>query len=634
MTSPIRINYLYFGVLFLIFSLVHCTHIQLIEYGGWKLKTLFLFYAIGQSLLEVGFLVLLSGWIGAWKKKYQWIFVVCTLVLLLLHLIDFPLVRMMDLSIWQACKLILQETWNNFIEMLHATHIRMFTWIGLGIGCLLFLILGLLGYAVSERYSISLSMRACVCTLAIFPLTMLLCDCVLSPYFPVSYWRTYERTLPWKRTFASVKESKISLQSHLQPMLNEKEMLESISQVVSPFSMQLVVEKTAEYQKQPDIFLFIIESLRRDYLTNEVAPHLTDLERVSTSAVENIASANATQLSWFSIFYGKFPFYFATLKERKWQSGSPALYLLKKMGYRIEVFSAARLSYYKMDELIFGKNLQLADAIHSYPHDDFTPAYESDRRTMEHLIARATEKGNQRGRCYIIFLESTHFGYSWPTEKCVFWPCDDQINYLDLLVSKRTLPSVQNRYRNAIHYLDDLFGDFIQALKKTKKWEDAVIAVTSDHGEEFYEGGHLFHASSLNSAQTRIPLFFKLGKRPKESASILGSHIDLFPTLFHHLLQQEEPFQQFFDGQSILTAKKWPYTLTGRYNGCCNPYEFCMETPRQKLIAQFTQPQRLFETQEIRIMELRDTKDRQIESSSHAIEKEFLSGINELFKHP
>ncbi len=580
--------------------------------------------------------MLLGAWIGTWKKRYQWIFVALTLLLLLLHLIDFPLARMMDLSVWQAWKLIIKETWENFIEMLYATHIRMLTWIGIGIGCLLFLILGLITYGLSGKRSISLSMRSYMYTLAIFPLAMLLCDCLFLPSFPVSLWRTYEKALPWKRTLVSAKEHTLSLSAHLKPMLSEEATLESISQLTSPVSMRLIAEKkeiAEEHKRQPDIFLFIVESFRRDYLTNEIAPHLADLERISTSAVENIANANATQLSWFSTFYGKFPFYFATVKERKWRSGSPALYLLKKMGYRIEVFSAARLSYYKMDELIFGKDLQLADAIHSYQHDDSTPAYESDRKTMEHLISRTMEKGPNRGRCYIVFLESTHFGYSWPAGKGVFWPCCDQINYLDLLLSKRTLPSVQNRYRNAIHYLDSLFGDFIRAMKKTKKWEDAVVIVTSDHGEEFYEGGHLFHGSSLNSAQTRIPLFFKLGRRPKESASSLGSHIDLFPTLFHHLFEREEPFQQLFDGQSILTAKKWPYALTGRYNGCCNPYEFC-QTTRHKLIAQFTQPHLLFEAQEIRIMEMRDTKDCPIDNSMQTIEKEFRPGLDELFKYP
>lgn len=618
MKKPVLINYIYFGILFIILSAVHCTHAQVIEQGSGVLKAAFVFYALSQSLLEVGFLALIGSWIGKLARGYQWAFVGITLILLLMHLIDFPLVRFMDLSIWQALGLVLGETFENFIEMLYATHMTMASWIGgaLALACIFFL--GLAAYRLSERRPLKVPLGAFALLFVFLPLGMFICERQFISNSSEMLWRAHEKALPWKRTLSSREAIKLSLGSPLKPLLSEEKMLEHISALPT------------ELDSRPDIFIFIIESLRNDYLTEVIAPHLTELEKTSTSAAENIASANATQLSWFSAFFGKHPLYFAAFQERGWQSGSPALALLKKWDYEIEVFSATRLAYYKMDELIFGKNLQLADALHLYPSDDLIPAYESDRKTIHRLIERATEERSTGGRCYIVFLESTHFGYSWPPEMNHFKPFSDQINYLELLVSKQRLESVQNRYRNAIHYLDSLFGEFASALKLSGKWEESVIALTGDHGEEFYEEGHLFHASNLNKAQTRVPLLFKLGARPKEAAAALGSHVDLFPTLFHHLLGNETT-SDLFDGQSILCAKKWPYTLTGRYNGSRSPYEFCIEKPHQKLIVQLTAPHALFQAQDLRILEVRSTLDHPTHASLETIEHEFRAALDHLF---
>lgn len=341
MASPIRINYLYFGVLFLIFSLVHCMHIQLIEYGSWKVKILFLFYAIGQSLLEVGFLVLLGAWIGTWKKRYQWIFVALTLLLLLLHLIDFPLARMMDLSVWQAWKLIIKETWENFIEMLYATHIRMLTWIGIGIGCLLFLILGLITYGLSGKRSISLSMRSYMYTLAIFPLAMLLCDCLFLPSFPVSLWRTYEKALPWKRTLVSAKEHTLSLSAHLKPMLSEEATLESISQLTSPVSMRLIAEKKRLPKSIRDnpIFFFLLWRASAEIISRMRLLHIWLIWKESVLQLWRILQM-PMQHSFlgFLHFMGNFLFILPRLKSENGALAVQRFIYLKKWAIALRFF--------------------------------------------------------------------------------------------------------------------------------------------------------------------------------------------------------------------------------------------------------------------------------------------------------
>jgi hypothetical protein len=610
----LRVNCIYFGVIFFLLALVHTLHIAAIE--GESLKALFIAYGLAQCAFETLILLLIGAAVSSLGRGYQWLFVFVTLLLLLLHLVDFPLVRLMDLPIWKALGLVASETWENFLEMLYSTHITLTKWVVAAASLALIVFAGLALYLFGERRKLAIPLRsvalACVC----LPCGMLISDWVFQPLVPAQSWRAYEKALPWKRTLYSGNLPLLALGRSLKALPGQEELNTQIA----------LVAKRAE--RHPDLFIFVIESLRSDYITPAFAPHLSRFSEEGVRARKNNASANGTQLSWFSAFYGKFPFYFAECRQAK--GGSPALAILKQMGYEIEVFSAARLNYYKMDQLLFGKNLGLASSVHMYLPSETVPVYESDRQAMQGLVERVQEQ-TVRPRCYIIFLESTHFDYSFPPEEKTFSPFDEQINYLDLLISKRSLLSVQNRYRNAIHYIDGLMGQFFMALKQEGKWDEAVIAITGDHGEEFYEEGHLFHASNLNRMQIEVPLLFKLGARESGVVERVGSHIDLFPTLLHYMTGSDD-FYSLFDGCSLLGAKKWPYTLTGRYNGSHNPYEFCIETTQKKLLMQFTRP--LHEAQEIRLLDLRSAFDDPLELSLEEAQREFGAGFDHLLQSP
>ncbi len=614
MRRSIEVNLVYFGALFALLALVHTLHIQLLEKEA--LRPLFIFYGLCQCLLETALLAIVSFAISRLSRSYRWLFVGMTLVLLLLHLVDFPLVRFMDLSAWQALHLVAGETWENFLEMLYSTHIGLGSWVIGAFSLALLFFLGLGFYYFGERRRASVSLFSLAALFLCLPGAMLVCDCVFITSLSGESLHTYARALPWKRTLCLKQEECVELGTALKKLSDEKQMAREVAAVAK------------KAQRLPDLFIFIVESLRSDYLTPEVAPHLYRFAQTGICAAKNNASANGTHLSWFSAFYGKHPFYFADFKGK--EMGSPALAILKQMGYETLVFSATRLNYYKMDQLLFGKDLGLASSIHCHLPSQEVPVYESDRRVISELMERAVQK-SEKPRCHIVFLESTHFDYSFPEGSEPFAPFDEQINYLDLLLSKRSLPVVQNRYRNAIHYLDSLLGQFFLRLQKAGKWEDAVVALTGDHGEEFYEEGHLFHASNLNTMQISVPLLFKLGNLGKQKVETLASHIDLFPTLLHYLTGSEQ-FYHLFDGHSILGAKRWPYTLTGRYNGSHNPYEFCIETPKKKLLLQFKRP--LAEPQELRIMGLRSELDRPEALSLEEIQKEFGPCLDRLLESP
>ncbi len=62
---------------------------------------------------------------------------------------------------------------------------------------------------------------------------------------------------------------------------------------------------------------------------------------------------------------------------------------------------------------------------------------------------------------------------------------------------------------NAAH-ADAQAGAMLEALRASGHFDDALIAVTSDHGEEFGENGQVLHGSSLHRVLIEVPLIVKL----------------------------------------------------------------------------------------------------------------------------
>ncbi len=621
--SHIQINYIYFGLVFLVLSFIHGYHASLIEQGTFIFRWYFIFYAISQSLLEVLFLAILSAWIGRiFPKVAQDCFILLTFFLCMAHFVDFFLVRLMDISFWFGLGFVMEESLANFKELLYATHISLAVWLMGAILGITLLLVGLLFFRLTEKITqkrpIFIKLSHSLLIFCAFPFLFLISDQILQYFASEGTYLEYQKTLPLKDTFVSSKTPTLSLPSHLKEPANQENIIAAIE--TTDFSLA----------KKPDIFIFVIESLREDFLTEEVAPQLNAFKKENLSTPLALSSANGTQLSWFSIFYSKFPFYFNKIKSPEWTAGSPALQILKKIGYSIDVLSSARLSFYQMDKLIFGEKEKLAQFSYFFPFGTDTKAYESDQKSMAKLIELSSEKTGG-GRCFIVFLESTHFGYSWPENSFSrFEPTTDKINYLSLLFSKNDLEKIKNRYRNAIYFIDALFGTFVQHLQEQNIWKEAVVVVTGDHGEEFYEQGHLFHASNLSKMQTTVPIYYKLGTNQDIVAASMSSHIDIFPTIFHYILEDPQQVAHFFDGESIFSKNKFPYLFSARFNAGRIPHEMLIHNGEYKLLARFFNKRKVFQSDKLEIIDIRDLNDVSIGYSLEKIQNDFSPALQKI----
>ncbi|MFW6140179.1 MAG: sulfatase-like hydrolase/transferase [Acidobacteriota bacterium] len=88
-------------------------------------------------------------------------------------------------------------------------------------------------------------------------------------------------------------------------------------------------------------------------------------------------------------------------------------------------------------------------------------------------------------------------------------------------------------YDAEILSFDRSFGEFIDFLKNHNLYQNSMIILLSDHGEEFFEHKRWAHGSDLYNEQIRVPLLIKFpeqrfkGKKIKENVSLL----DVLPTI-------------------------------------------------------------------------------------------------------
>lgn len=616
-----KINWIFFGFYFVVTAVIHILHVFLIDPVINSSTYLFASYTLFQCALETGILILGASWIQQAFPRWMNFYILVVFFLFLTHLIDFALVRFVDMSFWYAVHFTSQETYANFIELLVASNISFLIWISLGLGGVTLILSGLFLYRMTDPWRRIVKPLPFFLTLGMMSLAFISLDHRVSTTESILCFDRLEKALPWKKTLFATPHPSLLLDAPLQRVASEEELLRHLD------------SRAFSLKHQPDIYLFIIESLRNDFITQEIAPHLYQFKQENISFQTTFSNANATHLSWYSLFHSRFPFEWkkASLEEKK--QGSLPLRLLKKMGYKIHVSSSTTLNFYQMNQILFGNGEYLADSLFT-PHKECTELYLRDRATMDHLITQMQTPGS--GRVFILFLDATHFDYSWPKETTPFFPYQNKIDYLDALFSKKASEGLINRYKNAVYFIDTLFAQFSNALMATPGGQDAAIIITGDHGEEFYEQGNLFHTSELSYQQITPPLYYRLGKNAAVKEWVQCNttcHMDIFPSLFHYLIG-EDLMQPVLQGQSIFREDRWPFTLIARFNASRVPYEYCIHNDTNKLIFALSNDADPFSSRELKILSKRNLHDDTLPQDASALQEEFGPALKHLFSSP
>jgi hypothetical protein len=264
--------------------------------------------------------------------------------------------------------------------------------------------------------------------------------------------------------------------------------------------------------RPPHIFLFIIDSLRRDYVS-PYNPAVTFTPEIARLAADSYVFDRAftryagTALAVPSIWAGGMTIH--TLEQHDFERRNTLLKLLDANRY-VRMMDFDHL----VEELV--------------PRDAGIVQLDRGKGTMDvdvcTTVAELEQRLGGRDRARPVFF------YSLPQ------------NVHIAVATRRAVPAGESypgfypSIASSIRRIDGCLGGFVEFLKSNDLYDDSVLIVTSDHGDSLGEEGRWGHAYFMVPEVMRIPLIVHLPPRLREGVAVdlaaLTFSSDLAPSLY------------------------------------------------------------------------------------------------------
>ena len=289
-----------------------------------------------------------------------------------------------------------------------------------------------------------------------------------------------------------------------------------------------------------DVLVVVVESLRADALNSTTMPRNHAWSKKGTRFDHHYSTSNASHYGLFAILYGESPLrYFDAMAYDE----VPILAsVLRSLGYTTHLLSCGDFKWRGMERFM------------GPPHFDVEQFSEKsldecDQKAATRAAALLSDS-RRRPRFVVLFLLSTHFGYSFPSDMSPFRPFLNNPNALDIDPA-RDREELHNRYRNSAHYVDSITGELIEKLDLDR----TLVILTGDHGEALFDDGTLSHASRLSESQTRVPLIMagpgvpagKVHRSPTD-------HTDIARTMISRILPKTADLSDF-PGRDLVSGE-------------------------------------------------------------------------------
>jgi len=303
----------------------------------------------------------------------------------------------------------------------------------------------------------------------------------------------------------------------------------------------------AAAERPPNILIYLIDCLRADHLgtygyDRGVSPRIDRFARDSVVFEHLAAAASWTRPAVASLLTGLTPQAHGTRGDRTALSGSvPVIQeILRAEGY---VTAAVITNGVVSSKFGFGRGF-----------DDFRYLPEQHEKNPEihELSDRVNEEifdwlgGRDAARPFFMYVHTTdpHAPYlpRSPYRERFAAATDPAIGLhpaVESLTRGRTVagPGVRqglmDLYDGEIAFNDEHFGRLLDRLESEGLYDDTLIVLTADHGEEFEDHGRWEHGLSLYQEMLHVPLVVKLpaGRNAGLRRAEQVSQIDIAPTL-------------------------------------------------------------------------------------------------------
>jgi arylsulfatase A-like enzyme len=153
------------------------------------------------------------------------------------------------------------------------------------------------------------------------------------------------------------------------------------------------------------------------------------------------------------------------------------------------------------------------------------------------------QKTDERPMFVFLHLWDVHYDYI-PPEKYIELFDPDYEGELDVSdymqnsaivqgMTVRDLQHVRALYNGEIRFTDDVLGEMLTALELKGRDRQALIIVTADHGEEFFDHGGKGHTRTLYDEVIKVPLIWSWTGNLPEGTNVTDQVriIDIMPTI-------------------------------------------------------------------------------------------------------
>jgi membrane-anchored protein YejM (alkaline phosphatase superfamily) len=297
--------------------------------------------------------------------------------------------------------------------------------------------------------------------------------------------------------------------------------------------------------EQFNLLFVVIDSWRRDALTETVTPNVARLAERSLRFGDHLSGGSATRSGIFSLFYAiPATYWHAMLAE---QRGPVFVAELLRQGYEVGIFASSSLINPEFDRTVF------SDVADLRLRSDGNSSSERDEDLTRDFLDFLDRRPHDRPFFSVLFYDAPH-AYDVPEEfPQPFQPSWDDVNFLALHNDFDPVP-FHNRYLNCVRYDDALVGQVLEALERGNLLENTVIVITGDHGQEFNENrlNYWGHDSNFSRYQLAVPLILYWPGRDPATHAHRTSHFDVVPTLMDDLLGCTNQHADYSVGQHVL----------------------------------------------------------------------------------
>ncbi|OPX55949.1 hypothetical protein BTE48_06320 [Oceanospirillum multiglobuliferum] len=301
-------------------------------------------------------------------------------------------------------------------------------------------------------------------------------------------------------------------------------------------------------EKPKNVLVIGIDAMRADVFTPEVTPNLYALtEKPNAQQFMNHHSGgNVTKGGIFSLFFGLPATYWDGFAAA--QEGAVWIKQQQAAEYQMGIFGSATLVSPAFDRTVFASipNLRVTT-------EGTTPSGK-DLQVIKEFEQFLSEKNDEKPFFGFLFMDAAH-SYDVPTGYDKFKPQWSRVDHVKLNNDFDPVPYF-NRYKNALHFLDQKLGEMLARLEAQGELDNTVVILTSDHGEEFNDLKQNFwgHGSNFTHYQTQVPLLILWPGKSQQKINYKTSHFDLAPTILQEILGCQNPTSDYAVGSNLFDS--------------------------------------------------------------------------------